>query len=120
MLKTLNMIVILMLLFVAGQSWAEALPDPTRPYYHKNSEPKVFISDETVEWKLSGIRLRGEQRTAILNGKLIREGDDLGVAKVIEIRPREVELLHADTRLIVRLLYSDIKHPVNDNSNAEK
>ncbi len=120
MLKTLDMIVMLLLLFVAGQSWAEALPDPTRPYHHKNSEPKVFISDETVEWKLSGIRLRGEQRTAILNGKLIKEGDDLGVAKVIEIRPREVELLHADTKLIVRLLYSDIKHPVNDNSNTEK
>ncbi len=112
----------LMVLFVAGQGWADGLPDPTRPYqYNETLEiVQVFIPDKKVQWRLSGIRLRGDLRTAILNGKLVKEGDDLGVVKVMEIRPREIVLLHEEKNLIVKLLLSDIKHPVNDKSNKIK
>ncbi len=118
------MIVMLMVLFGAGQVWAGDFTDPTRPYQHQNNETleieQVYIPDRKIQWRLSGIRLRGDLRTAILNGKLVKEGDDLGVAKVMEIRPREVVLLHEDKNLIVKLLYSDIKRPVDDKSSMGK
>ena len=118
------MIVVSMVLFVTGQVWADGLPDPTRPYQHQDIETfeieQIYIPNKKVQWRLSGIRLRGDLRTAILNGKLVKEGDDLGVAKVMEIRPREVVLLHEDKNLIVKLLYPDIKRPVNDKLSMEK
>ncbi len=84
MLKTMHWIVVLLVLSVAGQVWAGELPDPTRPYQHQDTGTleieQVFIPDKKVQWRLSGVRLRGDLRTAILNGMLIKEGDDLGVA----------------------------------------
>ncbi len=124
MLKTMHSVVLLAVLFVAGQVWAGEFTDPTRPYQHQDIETfeieQIYIPNKKVQWRLSGIRLRGDLRTAILNGKLIKEGDDIGAAKVMEIRPREVVLLHEEKHLIVKLLYPDIKRPVNDKLSMEK
>ncbi len=84
------------------------LPDPTRPasYVVESVEP-VFFEDinvnEKINWKLSAIRISDKDRTAILNGKLVRAGDDIGPAKVLEIKPLSVVIDHEDRKLIVRL-----------------
>lgn len=84
------------------------LPDPTRPatYVVESLEP-VFFEEinvtEKINWKLSAIRISDKDRTAILNGKLVRAGDDIGPAKVLEINPLSVVIEHEERKLIVRL-----------------
>ncbi len=84
------------------------LPDPTRPatYMVEDSEP-VFFEEinfkEKINWKLSAIKISADDRTAILNGKLIRAGDEIGPAKVLEINPLSVLINHEERKLIVRL-----------------
>ena len=84
------------------------LSDPTRPatFVTENIEPVYFEEinvNEKINWKLSAIRISDKDRTAILNGKLVRAGDDIGPAKVLEIKPLSVVIDHEDRRLIVRL-----------------
>ncbi len=84
------------------------LPDPTRPATHinNNAEP-VFFEEvnfvEKINWKLSAIRISDADKTAILNGKLVREGDAIGPAKVLEINPLSIVIDHEERKLIVRL-----------------
>ena len=95
-------------------AWGNAeLPDPTRPatYVEVSTEP-VFVEEievkEKMIWKLSAIRISSADRTAIVNGKLVRVGDDIGPAKIIEINPVSVILDHEDRKLIVRLFNNQV------------
>ena len=98
-------------------SYAE-LPDPTRPatFIVEDSEPEIFeeidvneiVAKERINWKLSAIRISTEDRTAIVNGKLVRVGDDVGPAKVLEINPLSVVIDHEDRKLIVRLFKNKV------------
>jgi hypothetical protein len=91
---------------------AAALPDPTRPYQYGAQVEIEQVLDEKVQWRLSGIRINENKRSAILNGKLVKEGDKLDGAVVLEIKPAAVTLQQDDKRLVVRLLLSNIKQPV--------
>ena len=90
------------------------LPDPTRPatFIVEDREP-VFFEEinvkEKINWKLSAIRISTEDRTAIVNGKLVRVGDDVGPAKVLEINPISIVIDHEDRKLIVRLFNYSVK-----------
>ncbi len=89
------------------------LPDPTRPatYMVMEREPVFFEEIEVkgkINWKLSAIRISAEDRTAILNGKLVRAGDDIDSAKVLEINPLSVVIDDEDQKLIVRLYNTEV------------
>ena len=89
------------------------LLDPTRPatYIVENIEPVFFdeIDDkEKINWKLSAIRISSEDRTSILNGKLVRAGDDIGPAKVLDINPLSIVIDHDERKLIVRLYNTSV------------
>ena len=100
----------------AGPGQAEALPDPTRPYQYGTVQVEQG-QDAKVQWRLSGVRINADKRSAILNGKLVKEGDKLDGAVVLEIKPAEVTLQQDDKRLVVRLLLSNIKQPVSTGKN---
>ena len=91
----------------------EELPDPTRPatYVDVDKEP-VYVEEvdvkEKINWKLSAIRISADDRTAILNGKLVRVGDDIGPAKILEINPISVVIDHDERKLIVRLFNNQV------------
>jgi len=89
------------------------LPDPTRPttFTVEEREPVFFEEIDfkvKIKWKLSAIRISDKDRTAILNGKLVRVGDDIGPAKVLEIKPLSVVIDHEDQKLIVRLFNTKV------------
>lgn len=91
----------------------EELPDPTRPatFVDVESEPVFFVETdikEKISWKLSAIRISAEDRTAIVNGKLVRVGDVIGPATVLEINPLSVVIDHEDRKLIVRLFTNQV------------
>lgn len=107
---------------------AESLPDPTRPFGH-GVEPIQIIQEEAlpreqINWRLSGIRISPDDRSAILNGKLLRVGETVDGAKLVEIRPASVLIDFENKRIRVDLLDLDIKQnrtavknpAVSDNS----
>lgn len=101
------------LLLVSSGGFAEALPDPTRPYRYGAEIAVEQIPHEKLQWQLSGIRINKDKRSAILNGKLVKEGDKLDGVVVMEIKASEVTLQQQDKRLVVKLLLSNIKKPVS-------
>lgn len=101
----------------AGHGMAAALPDPTRPYQYETLVQVEQAPGEEVQWRLNGVRIYANKRSAILNGKLVKEGDKLDGAVVMEIKPTQVTLQQNDKRLVVRMLISDIKQPVSTDTN---
>jgi hypothetical protein len=99
------------------QAQGTVLPDPTRPYQFGTVIAVEQITDGKVQWRLSGVRIKEDKRSAILNGRLVKEGDELDGAVVMEIKPSEVTLQQEDKRLVVKLLYSNIKQPVSMGDN---
>jgi len=98
---------------VIGQT--EILPDPTRPVGYNEMATVQEIPGELVEWKLTAIRISGTDRSAIVNNKLVRAGEIIGSAKVLEIGADGVTLILNNKPLKIRLYSeSSIKNPVNN------
>ncbi len=122
MLMIFKATVLLGALMNAESNSAQALPDPTRPYGFGSvvEIERILIPDKKTEWRLSGIRINDKQRIAILNGRLVREGTDLGMATVLEIRPTELVLSQDHKRLVIKLLLSDIKRFSDEDLEKKK
>ena len=82
---------------------ATDLPDPTRPsdYYVPQSVTEVPRRD--AAFSLSANRISPQDRSALLNGTIVRVGDVLDSAKVVEINPTEVIVEYDRKRLTVPL-----------------
>ena len=98
-------------------SFAAALPgvantmvDPTRPAeYLSETVIDSDLQSGEAEWRLSVIRIVSGRGTAVLNGKLVRPGDKLGKAQIVEINPGAVVLDQDGRRFVVELLRLGVK-----------
>ncbi len=99
--------IILLVSGIAGLARADAgLPDPTRPAdYSVARVIKEDISRQRTEFSVNAIRISGTDRSAIINGKIVRVGDDIGTAKVKAINTMEV-VLNYERKLMVVPLYA--------------
>jgi len=104
------------ILFMPGFILAEAdLPDPTRPsdYVEVSDVIEVVEFEELpkqlIDWRLTAIRISDTERTAIINGQLVKTGDEIGPAKILEIKPVSVVLDYDDRHVVVRL-FRDSTH----------
>lgn len=61
--------------------------------------PTATQTPATPQWRLSGTLVRGEQRTAIVNGQTVGVGDRVNGALVERIAPGEVTLRTAQRRI---------------------
>jgi hypothetical protein len=96
-----------------AEETSTALPDPTRPYaYRQAIDVSNLPSVKPTEWRLYGIQIRGDMKRAIINGRLVKEGDQLGDATVTAISPTEVKLEQDRRTLVLRLLDPGMKHEV--------
>lgn len=69
------------------------LPDPTRPADY--SVARIVTQElprQRAEFSLNAIRISASDRSAVINGKLVRVGDEIGTATVREISITEVTL----------------------------
>lgn len=81
-------LLVLMLLLVSGHSLAqEPMRDPTRPY----SAP-VMLNASPARFKVNAIVNSDKRRLAIVNGRRLGVGDEIGGAVVVAIRASEVVL----------------------------
>ena len=56
-----------------------------------------------MSWTLSAVRISEKDKTAIINGNLVRIGDEINQAKIVDIKSQSVVIDHEDKKLIVRL-----------------
>lgn len=97
------------LMLGSGGAWS--LNDPTRPFAYQ-AEPEVIeveVPSNSEEWKLNGIQIRGDKRSAIINGNYVKEGEYLGSALVKAIHPAYVVLESGNQRLKIHLLELKVK-----------
>jgi len=93
------------LCFISAAGAAD-LPDPTRPAdYSVNIETPVEQDKKAVDFNLTAIRIDPDDRSAIINGHLVREGDEVGSARLVEIHPADVVLDYDRRHLVVRLYH---------------
>ena len=124
----LNKILITILMVIPAFVIANAeLPDPTRPanYIVETEEPvfvEVFNEDtnEQLSWKLQAVRISDKDKTAIINGKLVRIGDEINHAKIVEIKSQSVVIDHEDKKLIVRLFNNLVVKDYKTKNKIEK
>jgi len=124
-LDILEYLLVLVLMCAYASAWA--LTDPTRPYgYGEKPEfVEVEIPEESTEWHLNGIRIVGENRRAILNGMMVREGEMVENARVLTINQTSIVLEQGDKHLVIKMLDTKVKKPARVdtqqmNSNTEK
>ena len=97
-------------LVVGGSVAGEELPDPMRP-------PQVRVRSATVpasapsHWQLHMTRISPGQRLAVLNGRLVKPGDEVSGARVVSIGPEAVELRKGDKKFRVALSRASVKRP---------
>lgn len=104
---------ICMILLIPLALSAETLTDPTRPYGYGVASPVIVLEPdlprEQVNWRLTGIRISPQDRFAILNGQMVRIGEMVDGALLVEISPAGILIDFEDKRIRVDLLKVDIK-----------
>ena len=86
----------------------QGLADPTRPADYQST---VVVRDTRAthaDWNLSAIRISNTDRTAIINGSIVRAGDTIGQATVIDIQPVQVILRYENRQVVVRLFNNGV------------
>jgi hypothetical protein len=88
------------------------LTDPTRPPDYQAAQPAaVAIPTEVMDFRLSAIRIGPDTRWAIINGKRLTRGDEIGPATVVAIQHTSVTLDYKGRRLSLTLFAGRVKHP---------
>jgi hypothetical protein len=98
----------------AAADTGASLPDPTRPYAFATTVRAQDLPAEGMQWRLNGIRIREGEKSAILNGQVVKAGDKLAGATVVEINPADVVLMQDTQKIVVKLIVSSIKKPVRN------
>lgn len=82
------------------------LPDPTRPADYSEARAIVkSVPKKRAEFSVNAIRISDSDRSAIVNGRLVRIGDEVGQAQVIEINAVNV-VLNFERKLMTVPLYA--------------
>jgi hypothetical protein len=87
----------MLVLIAAGGAAGGELRDPTRPPRLAPPPTPAPQPAREVEWKLTLIKYSPVNRSAILNGQVVREGDRIARARVVKIL-RDALTLELDGR----------------------
>ena len=109
------------LLYSTGVAGVENLPDPTRPpdYLSRQTIVQAPRQRQDVTFNLTAIRIDEDDRSAIINGKLLREGESVESATLLEIHPARVVLEYENRQLVVRL-YEELAKKISDPDEKVK
>ena len=97
-------------LVAAGPVTAERLPDPMRPPQSGAASIRAPVS-EPKSWQLHMIRISREQRLAVINGRMVKPGDEVSGAKVVSVGPNSVQLRKGGKRFSLALARTSVKRP---------
>lgn len=92
------------------------LSDPTKPPGYQEIGAGIGV-DAVPQWSLKSILISPTHRSAILNGRLIKKGEQVDPeVTVLDIRPDSVLLKGAQGEFSVNLLPASIKMPSKSES----
>lgn len=97
-------------LVVGGSAAGEELPDPMRPPQAWARSAPLPVSAPS-HWQLHMTRISPGQRLAVLNGRLVRPGDEVSGARVVSVGPNAVELRKGGKKFRVALSRVSVKRP---------
>ncbi len=96
---------------VAGvPAGAERLPDPMRPPQTGSGMAPASVG-EPQDWKLHMIRISPHQRLAVINGRIVKPGDEVSGARVLSVGANSVQLRKGAKRFSVALSRASEKRP---------
>jgi MSHA biogenesis protein MshK len=99
-----------LLLLSGAQLVAAPLEDPTRPPdFIGGVNGNGSQQGQVPSWEVSSILISGDRRLAVVNGETVRQGDQVGNARVIRISPTAVTLRTSIETFTVKLLPAQIK-----------
>jgi MSHA biogenesis protein MshK len=87
---------------------AAALEDPTRPPDFVGGANGAK-QGQAPSWQVSSILISKDRRMAVVNGKTVRQGDQVGSARVVRISPTAVTLRTSIETFTVKLLPAQVK-----------
>jgi hypothetical protein len=100
---TIPRIILSAALVLSQNGSAQELPDPTRPAEYQTTLFAQELPKALVDWKVSVIRISDTDRSAIVNGKIVKVGDAIGPAMILEIKNTSVLLDYENKPVEVRL-----------------
>lgn len=83
---------------------ANVLTDPTQPATRQKTVNTNSVSTVVHSWKLESILVAPNRRVAVINGKLVSEGEYVDGARVIRIRALDVLVQTPNKRITLQLL----------------
>lgn len=112
MAKIFRILLTVLLLIVAGQSFAAQLDqfvDPMRPVRYQasvaNTTPMKKNGQKLVNtkaWRLTAVLISAERSVAVINGKSVQEGEILNGFKLVKIMPDKVLLKNKQRKFVLR------------------
>ena len=98
-------VVLTMGVHIAPMQAGERLPDPTRPYSGVgHSRAAGQRAARSPRLSLQSIVVSAKRRFAVINGRVVREGDRIGGDTLTRIEPYEVILERGGKRRRLKLL----------------
>lgn len=94
-------------LLTHGAGAETALPDPTRPSGQSAIAPAAQEAGPAP--RLESTLISPQRRLAVIDGRMVRPGDRVGDARVLDIQPDRVTLRRADRTVHLRLLPEQTK-----------
>lgn len=85
---------------------SHTLSDPTRP---SGTSASAQSGTSTGGWHLTATRITPAQRSAVINGSRVREGEEINGARVLHIRHAQVQLATPGGVTTLRLLPAEVK-----------
>ena len=97
-------------IMVLGYAYADTLPDPTRPAnYSIQQASRKELPAQLIDWDVRAIKSSASGRNAVVNGKLVKVGDAIDKATIVDITPDTVVLTYERKPLVLRLMPESVK-----------
>lgn len=90
------------------------LRDPTQPSNYISPDAKPGSTEKT-EVKVSAIFISGDQKSAVVNGKIVKEGDDLLGAKITSITPTMIVLENERGKMELKIVTASVLKDVKND-----
>lgn len=95
------------------------LRDPTRPpTMHQDNLRRLELT-KPQSFVVTAIKIGADGRKALVNQKLLAEGDRIGEATIVEIAPGEVVIDYLSQRQRIRLLPYDVRRAPKNRKPEE-
>jgi len=107
------------LLLLGPWGGAQALSDPMRPPHFEPHVAEPTPPAEPVTWALTMVKYSQTRRSALLNGRTVREGDVVEGARVSAIERDAVVLVRDGEKIRVELSTPKFKKPSAAQSSEQ-